>query len=330
MEPVMLVEVLDDHRHVQVRQRVTEVGGKLRIGRGVTCDISIDDPFVAPEHVLLTLKEDGRVHVQDLGSRNGTRLDGQRLDAQFGRIVTGGELWIGRARVRLRTAEQPLEPERPFRRDPLQRHRTSLAGCGLLLCFTFAAFLQWTHAPEQLAQSILLAELAALAALAAWVAVWCLISRLTVGAWKVRIHLAIAAFCLGLWAWGYWFHSVAAFALQWPGLAAVTIGLAALVGLGAAYLHLRHATHFQRLASWSLALLAPLLCAGVWWLVDLQLDPRTVNRVQTGPRVYPPSLRLAPSMDAADYLSDAAELKRDANRNRQQSLLENPLLDAED
>ncbi len=144
------------------------------------------------------------------------------------------------------------------------------------------------------------------------------------------MQLAIAAFCVGLWAWGYWVYSVAAFALQWRWLASVMIGLAGLVAFGATYLHLRHATHFRRLASLSLALFAPLLCGGVWWLVDLQLDPRTVNRVETGPRVYPPSLRLAPSMDSADYLTDIAGLKRDANRNRQQSLLENPILDAED
>ncbi len=131
---------------------------------------------MAPEHLLLTLKEDGRVHVQDLGSRNGqdlgsrngAQLNGQRLDAEFGRIVTGGELWIGRTRVRVRTAEETVDPERPFQRDTLLRHRTVLAACGLLLCFTFAAFLQWTHAPEQLAQSILLAELAAVAGLAIW------------------------------------------------------------------------------------------------------------------------------------------------------------------
>lgn len=327
MEAVMLVEVLDDHQHVQVRQRVGGAGAQLRIGRSIACDISIDDPFVAPEHVLLTLKEDGRVHVQDLGSRNGTQLDGQRLDAEFGRIITSGELAIGRTRVRLRTAAQAVEPERAFRRDTLQRHRTMLASFGLLLCFAFAAFLQWTSAPEQLAQRIVIAELLVLAGLAVWVAAWSLVSRLTVGAWRVRVQLAIAASCVGLWAWGYWLHDIAAFASQWPWLAQASIGLAALVALGATYLHLRNATHFRRLAAFSLALFAPVICGGVWWLVDLQLDPRTVNRVQLGPRVFPPSLRLAPSMDAADYLADIAELKRDANRNRQQSLLENPILD---
>jgi hypothetical protein len=55
-----------------------------------------------------------------------------------------------------------------------------------------------------------------------------------------------------------------------------------------------------------------------------------VNRVELGPRVQPPALQLAPSMDPGDYLSDVAALKREANRLRQASLLETPILDADD
>jgi hypothetical protein len=230
----------------------------------------------------------------------------------------------------LRTAEVPLAPERPFRRDFLRRHRTVLAIAGLLLCAAFAAFLQWSQAPEQLAARMLIAELVALAGLAVWAGAWSLVARLTVGAWRVRIQLAIAAICVGLWAWGYWLYGMAAFALQWRWLDAAMVMLAGVVALLATWLHLRHATRFGRVPSVMLAVLATLLCYGVWWLVELQVDPRTVNRVQLGAPIYPPSLRVAPSMDAADYFADAVELKREANRNRQQSLLENPILDVED
>lgn len=330
MEAVMLVEVLDDHRHVRIRHHVGTIGGQCRIGRSPACDITIDDPFAAAEHVLLTLKSDGRVHAQDLGSRNGTLFDGQYIDPEFGRMLAGGELCIGRTHVRVRTTETPLAPERPLRRDLLQRHRTLLAGGGLLLCCAFAALLEWTWAPAQLGQRIAIAGLVLLGGLALWVGAWSLASRLAVGGWRVRIHLAIASFWAGLWAWGYWLHGLAGFALQWRWLAPVMIALAGLVAFAATYLHLRQATHFQRLAALALALLAPAISGGVWWLVELQVDPRTVNRRELGAAVYPPSLRLAPSMDQADYLLDVAQLKRDANRNRQQSLLENPILDADD
>jgi hypothetical protein len=327
MEPVMLVEVLDVHGHVQVRQRVTGAGGQCRIGRSLRCDVTVDDPYLASEHVRLTLQQDGRVLVQDLHTRNGTRVDDLPVDPQTGRLISRGELQVGRTHVRVRTEEGELPAERAFRKDLLRRHRSQLAVAGLLLCFTFAAFLQWSHAPEQLGQRILIAELVVSGALSLWVATWCLVSRLTAGAWQVRIHLAIAAVCVGLWMWGYWLYTVAAFALQWNWIGPFAVVLAALVALGAAYLHLRHATHLRPLVSLLLAVLVPPLLGGVWWVVDQQVDPRTVNRMASGPAIYPPALRLSPSMDLNDYLTDVAALKREASRNRQESLLETPVLD---
>jgi hypothetical protein len=330
MDAVMLVEVLDVHGHVQIRQRIAGAGGRCRIGRSLACDVVLDDPYAAAEHTLLTLQEDGRVLVQDLATTNGTRVDGRRVDPLEGRTIARGELRIGRTRVLLRTLESAVPPERRFSRDPLQRHRTLFAAAGVLLCLAFAAFLQWTYAPERLAPRVLISELVALGGLAAWVGVWALVSRLTVGAWQLRIHLAIAAFCVGLWAWGYWLYLLAAYVMQWRGLWMLMASLAGCVALAAAWLHLNYATHFRRTAALSLALLAPLLCSGVWWLADLQLDPRTVNRMALGARVFPSAPRVAPSTDLGDYLSDAATLKRAANRLRQESLLETPIYDVDE
>lgn len=324
----MLIEVLDVHGHIGMRYRVNGAGGQCRIGRSIACDVTLDDVHVAAEHALLTLQADGAVLVQDLQTRNGIRVDDILIDPVAGLVIADGELRIGRTRVRVRTSVAPLPPERPFRRDVLRRHRTLLASCGVLLCLAYAAFQQWTLAPEQFVERLLVALLLVVAVLAGWVGAWTLVSRLTVGAWKVRIHLAIASFCIGFWVWGGWLHGLAAFTLQSPWITPLMIPLAAAVAWVAAWLHLRNATLVPRLSSAILAMLAPLLCAGVWWLIDQQLDSRTVNRVATGAAVFPASVRVAPSMDLGDYLSDVAALKREANRNRQESLQEVPVLDA--
>lgn len=330
MDSMMLVEVLDVHGHIDFRLRISGSGGQCRIGRSLACDVVVDDAYAASAHTLLTLQQDGRVHVQDLGTRNGTRVDGRRIEGEEGVLIAKGELLIGRTRVMVRTPDAQLPPERPFRRDLLRRHRTSLAVAGLLLCLAFAAFLQWTQAPERLAPRILIAELAALGILAVWVGAWALVSRLSLGAWQLRMHLAVASFCLGIWAWGHWLFAIADFALQWRVFGLLIAAAAGAVALAAAYLHLRNATHLRRSASLLLAVLAPLVCGGVWWLADLQLDPRTVNRVSLGASVFPAAPRLAPSTDLADYLTDIVALKRAANRNRQESLLETPIFDTED
>lgn len=52
----------------------------LTIGRGVHCDIVLrNDGGVSREHARVTLDEHGRVVVADLGSKNGTRIDGGEI-----------------------------------------------------------------------------------------------------------------------------------------------------------------------------------------------------------------------------------------------------------
>ncbi|MDQ2639320.1 MAG: FHA domain-containing protein [Pseudomonadota bacterium] len=327
MEPVMLVDVLDDHGSVQQRHRVAGIGGQCRIGRSLACEIPVDDAFAAAEHARLTLQEDGRVLVQDLGSRNGTRYERHMVDPGQGRLIDGGLLQVGRTRVRVRTSQLPLPGERLFRRDLLQRHRTLLAATGVLLCLLFAAFMAWTREPDKTGEAIIFAVMLAILVLAIWAGTWTLVSRLTVGAWQLRIHLALASLCIAIWGWGFWLYTVAAFAFQWRWLGAFTAVLAGVVSWLAAWRHLRYATRLHRAAALTLGLLAPLLSGGVWWLVDLQVDPRTVNRVEHGARILPPSVRVAPSVDLGDYLTDVASLKREASYRRQQSLLAAPILD---
>lgn len=330
MEPVMLVDVLDDHGNVQQRLRVDGAGGQCRIGRSLACEVALDDAFAAPEHARLTLQPDGRVLVQDLGTRNGTRFERHMVDPREGRLIGSGMLQVGRTRVRVRTGEVLLAPERLFRRDLLQRHRTLLSIAGVLACLLFAAFMAWTREPEKAVEAILFAVLLALVVLAIWAGTWSLVSRLTVGSWQLRIHVALAAICIALWGWGFWLYTVAAFALQWRWLGPVAAVLAGVISYVAAWRHLRYATRLRRAGAMALAVVVPLLSGGLWWLADLQLDPRTVNRVEQGARILPPSMRVAPSMDLGDYLSDVATLKREANRNRQQSLQAAPVLDEED
>ncbi|MFD4656472.1 FtsK/SpoIIIE domain-containing protein [Kitasatospora sp. NPDC058444] len=52
-------------------------GREIRVGRSAEADVPLDDPDVSRLHLSLHLAEDGRVSVRDLGSTNGTALDGR-------------------------------------------------------------------------------------------------------------------------------------------------------------------------------------------------------------------------------------------------------------
>ncbi|MGW3232275.1 FtsK/SpoIIIE domain-containing protein [Kitasatospora sp. NPDC001095] len=52
-------------------------GREIRVGRSAEADVPLDDPDVSRLHLSLHLGEDGRISVRDLGSTNGTTLDGR-------------------------------------------------------------------------------------------------------------------------------------------------------------------------------------------------------------------------------------------------------------
>ena len=70
------------------------VGGELTLGRSGNCAIGLpDDTFASGLHARV-FRRDGAVWVEDLGSTNGTHLNGGRLDAAQ-QLAIGDRLQVG-------------------------------------------------------------------------------------------------------------------------------------------------------------------------------------------------------------------------------------------
>ncbi|WP_310436288.1 FHA domain-containing protein [Streptomyces sp. 3330] len=76
-------------------------GGQVRVGRSADADVPLDDPDVSRLHCAITLSPEGRVTVADLGSTNGTTLDGSRIQDRPVRLVPGALLRVGESALRL-------------------------------------------------------------------------------------------------------------------------------------------------------------------------------------------------------------------------------------
>ncbi|MET8827380.1 FHA domain-containing protein [Streptomyces sp. NPDC004610] len=76
-------------------------GGQVTVGRSADADVPLDDPDVSRLHCAVTLTADGRATVADLGSTNGTALDGRRVGPRAVRFAPGALLRIGESALRI-------------------------------------------------------------------------------------------------------------------------------------------------------------------------------------------------------------------------------------
>ncbi|MGW7254812.1 FHA domain-containing protein [Streptomyces sp. NPDC054834] len=82
-------------------------GGQVTIGRSADADVPLDDPDVSRLHCAVTVAADGRVSVADMGSTNGTALDGARVGDRQVRFTPGALLRIGESALRLTPSGGP-------------------------------------------------------------------------------------------------------------------------------------------------------------------------------------------------------------------------------
>jgi hypothetical protein len=81
--------------------RIVPMKARVRIGREVVDnDLVLDDPSVSRHHALIEAL-DGGFQIRDLGSSNGTFLNGMRLDRPL-RLSAGDQLKVGQIQISIR------------------------------------------------------------------------------------------------------------------------------------------------------------------------------------------------------------------------------------
>ncbi|WP_328317762.1 FtsK/SpoIIIE domain-containing protein [Streptomyces sp. NBC_00388] len=88
-------------------------GGRISVGRSAGADVPLDDPDVSRLHCTVTVEQDGRVTVADLGSTNGTTLDGSGVGDAPVRMTPGSLLRVGESALRITTAGGGTRSDRP-------------------------------------------------------------------------------------------------------------------------------------------------------------------------------------------------------------------------
>jgi transcriptional regulator with GAF, ATPase, and Fis domain len=80
----------------------------MTLGSARSNDVAIDDPLMSRLHAELELRDDG-LWIRDLGSRNGTHVDGVRIGSA--RIADHAQITVGRTAITARYAARPESAE---------------------------------------------------------------------------------------------------------------------------------------------------------------------------------------------------------------------------
>lgn len=123
---VTLVRFKDDEERRDFRVK----GSRCLIGRQKTCDLPIPLSSISREHCEIVIK-DGGVQLRDLGSRNGTYRNGERIEGVVA-LEPGDRVAIGPMVFTVQIDGEPeyVEPpllEAPTATEPPARHASSSA-----------------------------------------------------------------------------------------------------------------------------------------------------------------------------------------------------------
>ena len=183
------VEILSRHRDIAARFRIT--APEARIGRGYDNDVIIDDPYVAAQHLRVFRDEAGQLVAEDLGSANGTFLDGGRN--RFARIVIDGKhpIRIGQTYLRVRDIHHEVERERVAPPEWRALPIAAAAALGASLLGLSALQIWLAQTAELRASNYLTPLLTIVATVLVWAGIWALLSRIFSGSSHLLRNLLI-------------------------------------------------------------------------------------------------------------------------------------------
>jgi hypothetical protein len=273
----------------------------------------LDDPYVAPRHLRIRPSDAGGWVAEDLGSTNGLFLDHGR--DKFGWLEIGGNrpIRIGHTYLRLREAGYAVTAERAY--QPRSRLWPALAGLGVLLVAVEMGSSWLGEISEPKLTPYLVSVLTVAVLLAAWTAVWSVLTRIFAGHARFERNLLIALAGMVIYSLYHEFTDFAAFALSWRGVAVYQyVGVWSLLAT-VCFLHLREISPTRLMLK--AGLVTALLATGIGVQLLNQSELRTgVDRQAYVVRLLPPEFRLTPLQNEEAFFADIEALKSKLDNDR--------------
>jgi FHA domain len=310
MGALAILDVVD--RDGQARQAVLVRRWPLAVGRALDNDMVLADPHVAAHHFQVEANDEG-LQLTVGATLNGVQIGRRRLHAgerhRWPSDAEPLELTVGRTRLRLRLATQPLPAEAPLAGLATRSRRwvpSLVAACLLLAALIFNTYLDSDPDTQVRAYAGLL--LAAASITAIWCGLWALLSKTFTRQSRFGWHLRVFLFAGLLLLAADVLPELLAFALSWPWLSNFSFVATYVVAAAALYFHLL-AVELARPAHLRVVALAGVVAAvalTLWF--NLQRNDRLGDELYMS-HLFPPDLRLVPAQALDGYLEGVAALQ---------------------
>lgn len=307
MDELIHIEVLD--RHGQVATRHVARTLPVRIGRAYDNDLILEDPYLAPHHLVLERGPAGELELVDAGSRNGLFRAGARQRIARECVDPEARYRAGKTELRIRSSAHPVADELVDAsprsvRAPLVALLSVVAMAAVVLLDVWSSTFEKTELTKFASSPVL-----SVLALVVWAGAWGFAGRLFSGASRFAAHVIVGALTVISVFIAVNQSDYLAFALSMPGadyLALATVWAIVAWGLWRHLaLTLRNAGRGAGLAAASVATAG----IGLFVLYAYLDQVDDLNRMAFSTAIKPPAVRLVEGRGAAEFFQDAEALE---------------------
>lgn len=314
MPTLALLEAFDRHGTLLARAPVTR--WPVTVGRSLDCDLVLDDAFVAPTHLRIDRQADAprTVSVEVQPTLNGAHLHRKRHGSgeQFA-WPDGAPLEIGRTRIALRLADAAIASEQALPQFPW---RTLAATVGLVTLMLAAALgAEWLKATDvsKYLKSLPGLLFGLVLVMGGWAGLWAIANKVFDGHLQFWRHIRIvSAMYLAVEA-VRGLASLSAFAFSWEAVSRFDFVLTSPVMAACIFAHLAAVLPRRRVGlAWAVGAVVVLglpAWLGVQWINHMRLSNDLYMSA-----LFPPSLRVAPTVPVSQFLQEAGALRGQLDR----------------
>ena len=312
MAPLGYLEILDGKG--SVLERVAIDAFPVKIGRAYSNRVILNDPYVCPVHLEITLDGEGRLTARDLDSVNGLRADNTDQRVASLELHSGTQFRIGRSRLRYCSVDHPLAPTVIDGAGESSRWSAATLAClsgaavFLLLCLdSYLGIVEHVTAAKVVSE-----PLATFSMLIIWSGLWSLAGRIVVNHFYFPRHVTVACGAIvGFYVLTFvseWLEFLFPIipALWIAGLLGTGVILAALV-----YGHLAFASSLRRYSRFWAALAVSVAVLGVSVISDFAGRSKFSNVMEFSGVLKPIDAAWLPTISIDQFIEDTQKLKRD-------------------